>query len=185
VIGLLGRNGAGKSTLLKVIRGIAPADNKFIRVDGKCSADSINTCMAYLGQQSAIPREFSVRKAISLSMPPSDISSFLEDDMLAPISNEKVGALSTGVRRYLEIKLVLSKRCNFVLLDEPYSGVSPIIAERISELIRISSLSKGIILTDHNYTNVLQVATHLTLLKDGRLHHLQDSNELSALGYLP
>lgn len=53
-----------------------------------------------------------------------------------------------------------------MLLDEPYNGVSPIMIDSINELILESSKNKGIILTDHNYENVLKVANQLYLIKD-------------------
>ncbi len=140
--------------------------------------------MSYLSQTSSIPKNFTARKAISLSVPSTEIEAFIDDPIIARIINTRVGDISTGDLRYLEIKIVLTKHTPFILLDEPYVGVAPYLIEKINELIAQGAKSKGIILTDHNYRNVIQIATHLTLLKDGKLHHLNDRRQLLELGYL-
>ena len=71
-----------------------------------------------------------------------------------------------------------------MLLDEPYNGVSPIMIDSINELILESSKNKGIILTDHNYENVLKVANQLYLIKDCSTKKLKNKQELIQLGYL-
>jgi len=69
-------------------------------------------------------------------------------------------------------------------LDEPYNGLSPIMIEKINELITAMSSVKGIIITDHNYENVIKVSTKLALMKEGKMHHLKDKSELVEKGYL-
>ena len=106
------------------------------------------------------------------------------DNMIQNIQDKKIGHLSGGELRYLEIKIVLYNPSKFVLLDEPYNGLSPIMAEKINKLIHENSAQKGIITTDHNYQNVISMATQLTLMKEGKLHHLKDKIELVEKGYL-
>lgn len=186
IIGLLGRNGSGKSTLLKIIFGIQAADNKFIRVDGiiKNNTSELLGDISYLHQDNFIPDNFSVQKAILLSIIKENRSAFYEDEMIDSIKNKDIKQLSGGELRYLEIKLILSNSSKFVLLDEPYNGLSPFMAEKTNELIVENSKRKGIIITDHNYEKVINVATKLILMKEGKVHHLKDKRELIERGYL-
>lgn len=186
IIGLLGRNGSGKSTLLKIIFGIESADNKFIRIDGvvENQTSQLLKDVSYLPQESFIPNNFSVKKAISLSLSKQKLFAFLEDEFIKSISEKNIKDLSGGELRYLEIKLILSNSSKFVLLDEPYNGLSPLMVEKINELILKNSNQKGIIITDHNYEKVLNIATKLMLIKEGRLYLLNDKSELFEKGYL-
>lgn len=186
VIGLLGRNGSGKSTLLKIIFGIVPANGKHIIIDGIVNNKTCQLLenISYLDQDNFIPKHFSVKKAIILSIDEDKIIDFYDDLMIQSIQDKKIRHLSGGELRYLEIKLVLSNPSKFVLLDEPYNGLSPIMIEKINQLIRRNSSEKGIIITDHNYENVINIATQLVLIKEGKAHHLKDKNELIEKGYL-
>ena len=186
IIGILGRNGCGKSTLLKIIFGIVPADFKFIRIDGvvQLKPEALFQEISYLHQDSFMPKSLSVKKAIQLSIPKEHVHDFYSDEMIQAIQDKKIAHLSGGELRYLEIKLVLTNPSKFVLLDEPYNGLSPLMIEKINQLILDNAAQKGIIISDHNYQNVLLVATQLTLMKEGKLHHLNDKTELVEKGYL-
>ena len=186
IIGLLGRNGSGKSTLLKIIFGIVSADNKFIRIDGiiKSKTSQLLNDISYLDQDNFIPRHFSVKKAISLTVEREKLQSFYEDEIIQSIETKNIKHLSSGELRYLEIKLVLSNLSKFALLDEPYNGLSPIMVDKINQLIKDNSPQKGIVITDHNYENVIKVSNKLMLMVDGNLHSLKDKNELFEKGYL-
>lgn len=186
IIGILGRNGCGKSTLLKIIFGVVSADFKFVRIDGKVQlkAEALFRDISYLHQDSCIPKSLSVKKAIQLSIPKEELLDFYADEMIHNIRDKKTRHLSGGELRYLEIKLALRNPSKFVLLDEPYNGLSPLMGEKINQLILDNSAQKGIIITDHNYQNVISVATQLTLMKEGKLHYLKDKIELVEKGYL-
>ncbi len=112
------------------------------------------------------------------------LQDFYADEMIQSILNKKIKHLSGGELRYLEIKLILNNSSKFVLLDEPYNGLSPIMIEKINKLITVMSSVKGIIITDHNYENVIKVSTKLALMKEGKMHHLKDKSELVEKGYL-
>jgi len=186
IIGLLGRNGSGKSTLMKIIFGVVHAETKFIRIDGKVKnkVSQLMNEVSYLSQDNFIPQNLTVKKAIDLSIEKSVRIDFYLDDMISPVLNNKICQLSGGELRYLEIKLILSKSSNFILLDEPYNGLSPIMIEKVNDLIIENSKNKGIIITDHSYENVIKISTKLILIKDGKTHHLKDKKELIEKGYL-
>jgi ABC-type multidrug transport system ATPase subunit len=186
IIGLLGRNGSGKSTFLKIIFGIESAEFKFVRIDGvvKTKTSDLFIEISYLSQDNFIPSEFSVKKAISLSINSLQMDEFYNDEMIQSIRNRKISQLSGGELRYLEIKLVLCNSSKFVLLDEPYNGLSPLMIEKVNTLIKVNAKQKGILITDHNYENVIAISTKLMLMKDGKAHHLKSKEELVSKGYL-
>jgi ABC-type multidrug transport system ATPase subunit len=186
VIGLLGRNGSGKSTLLRIIFGIESADFKFVRIDGcvKFKTKDLFGDISYLPQVNFLPNLFSVKKAIQLSISKEKIPEFYVDEMIKSILDKKIAHLSGGELRYLEIKIILNNSSKFVLLDEPYNGLSPLMVEKVNELIVENSMNKGIVISDHNYENVIKVSNKLVLLKEGKAHHLVCKEELIEKGYL-
>ncbi|MCK8142351.1 ATP-binding cassette domain-containing protein [Flavobacterium sp. I-SCBP12n] len=186
VVGILGRNGSGKSTLLKIIFGIEAADFKFVRVDGivKANTSALINQISYLPQDNFIPNSLSIKKAITLSIAKDKIAHFSADDMIQSMLSKKIKHLSGGELRYLEIKLILYNDSKFVLLDEPYNGLSPIMIDKINNLIIEKASVKGIVITDHNYENVIKVSTKLALMKEGKMFHLKNKEELVERGYL-
>ena len=186
IIGLLGRNGSGKSTLLKIIYGIEQADNKFVRINGitkNRNADLLKD-ISYLNQNNFIPYHFSVKKAILLSINKNEIDVFYNDQMIQQIKNSRINELSGGELRYLEIKLILSNDSKFAFLDEPYNGLAPIMIEKVNNLIKQQSNFKGIMITDHNYTEIIKIAKKIIFLKDGRTMPIDNNNQLYDYGYL-
>ena len=161
IIGILGRNGTGKSTLLKILFGVLSAERKFIRINGKVLTRpyKLSNEICYLPQDNFIPHHFSIKKVVKLYLPKNKIEPFLDDSLLGSLANNKTGNLSGGEWRYLEIKLLLNTDCKFLLLDEPFNGASPLMIDTIKELIAEKAKTKGIILTDHDYRNVLDITT--------------------------
>ena len=187
IIGMLGRNGTGKSTLLKILFGTLQADRKFIRIDGKVYNQPYKTIneICYLPQDSFLPKHMSIEKTIELYLGKDKVQNFLEDSILQKLNTSKIAHLSGGELRYLEIKLLLQTDCKFLLLDEPFNGVSPILVGEIKKLILKTSEFKGIILTDHDYRNVLDDANQFCLIYDGGIKKIDDKQELVRWGYIP
>src|SRR5690606_20107728 len=136
IMGLLGRNGSGKSSLLKILSGVMAADQAFIRIDGQVISNRsrLSAFFSYLPQHDWIPPQLSVRKALNLSLDGASLKQCLENPFFAKILDTKVGSLSFGERRYLAIAIILHKPATFVLMDEPFNGLSPIAADQIAEL---------------------------------------------------
>ena len=187
IIGMLGRNGTGKSTLMKILFGTLNADRKFIRIDGKVYDQPYKTIneICYLPQDSFLPKNMSIEKTIELYLGKNNVLSFLENPVFQNLKKSKISHLSGGELRYLEIKLLLHTDCKFILLDEPFNGVSPILVGEIKKLILKTSETKGIILTDHDYRNVLDVANQFCLIYDGGIKRIDDKQELVRWGYIP
>lgn len=186
ILALFGRNGSGKTTLLKIIFGTLNAENKFIKIDNSVldSPFSFKNGISFLPQKNFIPKLLTVKKAISLFTEKNRVNIFYEDNQIELIKNKKIKHLSVGELKYLEIKLILSSKTFFSILDEPFSGLSPILIGKVKELILKESKNKGILIADHNYKTVLQFATKLYLLKNGKTILLNNQNQLKDLGYL-
>ena len=187
IIGLLGRNGTGKSTLLKIIFGTLFTDYKFIRINDEILNQPFKSKnkIAYLPQDNFLPKNITVNKVVEIYSDDFDQKRFLEDEVLSKVTGTKIGNLSGGESRYLEVKLLLNLDSIFVLLDEPFNGISPLHIELVKNMIRDKSLKKGIILTDHDYRNVLDVANKYYLLFDGGLKPVKTKQDLIDWGYVP
>ncbi len=187
IIGMFGRNGSGKSTLLKILFGILTAERKFIRINGKvfdCPYKTKNE-LCFLPQHDFLPKYMKAAKAVELYLGKDAVETFFADNILKKLNNNKVSELSGGELRYLEIKLLLKTESKFILLDEPFNGVSPLLVEYIRGLIVESSKTKGIILTDHDYKNVLDVANRYCLIYDGGIKTVTSKEGLIRWGYVP
>jgi ABC-type lipopolysaccharide export system ATPase subunit len=187
IVGLLGRNGSGKSTLLKIIFGTLEAEGKYIKVDEKVY-DKIykeKGIINYLPQNDFLPRQLKARNIINIYFDKNEREKIKNDKIVEKIINTKIGNLSGGELRYFEVKLLINLKSKFILLDEPFNGISPIAIEEIKKMIIENSLHKGIILTDHDYRNVLSVANKIYILKNGSIKELKDKNELIYYGYIP
>jgi len=186
IIGIFGSNGAGKSTLFKILFGTMSAERKFIRIDSKvydCTY-KVKNGICFLPQHNFLPNHLKVEKAVSLYIGKKTIDNFFYDEVITSFRKSKVFSLSGGELRYLEIKLLLSTGAKFVVLDEPFNGISPILIESIKKMIIEKSSTKGIILTDHDYRNVLAVANQYYIIYDGGIRKIKDKRELVVWEYI-
>lgn len=188
VLGLFGRNGSGKSTLLKILFGTLRAKTLKLEIDEHFFGGSgiiQNRKIGYLPQFSFLPQNTMVRTIIPRFFPNhEDQDRIFYDPGIARIDDRKINQLSLGERRYLELVLIGNLDHPFLMLDEPFSMVEPLYAERISAFVEKLREKKGIILTDHYYENVWNVSTKRMLLKDGKLYFLSNKEELREMGYL-
>jgi len=85
----------------------------------------------------------------------------------------------------VELLIMLHSPAKYVLIDEPFNGLSPRYIEEIKRMIKAQSVSKGFIITDHSYLNILDIADTIFLLREGALHKVNDKDELKWHGYIP
>jgi lipopolysaccharide export system ATP-binding protein len=187
IIGFLGRNGTGKSTLLKIIFGTLYTDYKHIRINDSVLDQPYKTKnkIAFLNQDNFLPKNLTVRQIVNLCSYNLDQNMFLDDDVLSKVLDTRIRLLSGGESRYFEVKLILNLDSQFVLLDEPFNGISPIHVDLIKKMILDKSSQKGIVLTDHDYRNVLDVANKYYLLFDGGIKKIKTKQDLIDWGYIP
>lgn len=186
IVGLLGKNGSGKSTLLKIIFGTENADSKYIKIANKIIHNQHDRFkhLAYLSQHHYLPQNIKVSKLISLFCSPKNIEIIKENPSINKILFQKPRECSSGELRFLEILLILYSENEFILLDEPFPSLSPIIIEELKLMIKNISKEKGIIITDHRFQDVMEISNRIYLLSNTNLKPIENENQLKQFGYL-
>lgn len=188
IVSLLGRNGCGKSTLLRIIFGTEPALNKSIRINGKVyeSPFAKGNLIAYLPQHHFLPKNLSIKKIVALYFSrESDRQQILSHPLIKAHSHLHADQLSGGSRRFFEILLIASMDVRFVLLDEPFNGLEPLLVEEVIKLIMQLKPNKGFIITDHNFRTTIQTSDRIILIQNGVCRHIRDLQELERYEYVP
>ena len=114
---------------------------------------------------------------------------FEKEPILNKIKNQKIISLSEGELRFLEIILLFSLDRQYYLMDEPFTGIEPLIIEKISKLIlEEKEKGKGILITDHYHRYVTKIIDECYLMQDGYLIKIENNEEfekgLLKFGYL-
>jgi ABC-type multidrug transport system ATPase subunit len=188
IIGILGRNGSGKSTLLKIIFGTQRAENSWIRINAKVYSQPFKAgnLISYLPQFNYLPTSISIRKTISIFLPDrKQREALFHDAHVQKHLHKKVGQLSGGELRYLQILLLLHLNTPFLLLDEPFSGIEPLYRDEIKKLLISHKKDKGIMITDHDYKNIIDVSDSLKLIANGVCNHIKEVRQLERWNYIP
>ena len=185
-VGVLGRNGAGKSTLFDIIFGIDRRAQRFVRVGDTLirSVSDTRGRIGYLPQGGFLPKGLKVKTCITGFLPGPLAGILLEHPLITPHRDKGTNQLSTGERRLIEVMLIVFAPSAYVLLDEPFNGLSPIVRDEVTGVLMAQKARKGILIADHDYTQVLKIADRLVLLDRGCTKPVRDRRELVDLGYL-
>lgn len=183
VVGLVGPNGAGKTTSFYMIVGLVRADRGRISLNGQNISElSIDKRarmgIGYLPQEASIFRNLSVfdnvfsvvqkRRELSRQEQRTTTMQLLEEFRVDHLSGQLGITLSGGERRRVEIARALANNPSFMLLDEPFAGVDPISISDIKRLIEhLSKRSIGILLTDHNVQETLDICDRSYIVNQG------------------
>jgi len=184
IYGLLGPNGAGKTTTFYIIAGLLSSDRGQIILSGEdISAIPMHQRskrgIKYLPQEPSIFQNLSVYENLyglaELSFDNKrDIEIFIDNSMeefnLSKISDLKGRQLSGGQRRKVEIARTLAADPKVILLDEPFAGIDPIAIEDIKNvLIKLLKRDIGILITDHNVRETLEICNKAAIISDGKV----------------
>ena len=188
ILGVFGRNGSGKSTLLKILFGTLKPDAIDVMINDIPiipKAVIPERHIAYLPQDPFLPKHLKVRQVIPLFYEDGDEQDrIFRARYVEKMAAQKVGTLSLGERRYLELLLIAHLEHPFLLLDEPFSMIEPLYKEEIKKVLFSLKAKKGILLTDHYYQDVLDIADKNVVLTKGELHAVNTKENLQKLGYL-
>lgn len=185
IIGLLGRNGSGKSTLLKIIFGSMQADRKFVKVGDKIINGLFDNrhLIKYLPHDSFLPNHIKIKTIIDLFCSDTNAGLVKNHALMRPLLSKKSKQVSAGEKRLLEILIIIFSDSEFTLIDEPFSGLSPLWKEDIKTALLTQSREKGFIITDHDYRNIMDIATRIMIIHDGGTKEITSENELAEWGY--
>jgi ABC-type multidrug transport system ATPase subunit len=184
IVGLLGRNGCGKSTLLKIIFGSIRPDYMHMRLNGKPVKRAYLTGkVAYLPQHFFIPSNLRIRQLVPLYTHKYRDELFAQEIILENL-DRVMADLSGGQRRLIEFLLVLYSDSDFVLLDEPFTQLAPVVIEGMQKQLLKFKTFKGIIFTDHYYQQILANASRIVLLHNGCNYKINGVEDLKLHGYL-
>jgi lipopolysaccharide export system ATP-binding protein len=185
VVGLLGRNGSGKSSLLKIIFGTLIPTHKYVSIDGEVLAKGYHkNRIAYLPQINYLPKGIKIGSMAKVLVDAAYWLEFSELDIYKDHRHKKAEELSGGELRQLEMLMVLYNKADFILLDEPFTHVTPVQADYFKGIIKAVSKYKGIIITDHQYRNIIDVSDRLIIITNGCTKPVAGLNDLVTYNYL-
>ena len=194
VVGLLGPNGAGKTTTFYMITGMIRPNEGIVKLNG---TDITKMPMykrarhgiGYLAQEPSVFTKLSVEDNLRLVLEMTTLTKeeqaqklekLLDDFSITHIRKNKAFNLSGGERRRTEIARALVMEPNFILLDEPFSGIDPIAVEDIQQIIfGLKSRNIGVLITDHNVRETLSITDRSYLLYEGNILKSGSAREMT------
>jgi lipopolysaccharide export system ATP-binding protein len=194
VLGLLGPNGAGKTTSFYLILGLVPPDAGRVFLDDHDITDlpmylRARRGIGYLPQEASIFRRMSVQENLLAILETRDLDGDeirqRSEELLREFGLEKVAqapgyAVSGGERRRAEIARAVASDPRFILLDEPFAGIDPIAVSDLQRIvIRLKEKGIGVLITDHNVRETLQITDRAYIISDGRIFRHGTPSELA------
>jgi len=184
IVGLLGPNGAGKTTTFSMIIGLVPQDGGRIYLGGEDITDMpmyrrAQEGLSLLPQEPSAFRRLSVEdnlRAILQVLPGSsphgdgEIEDVLREFGLERLAAARAYTLSGGERRRLEIARAMLTRPEFILLDEPFTGIDPLAIQDLQRIIRtLKEKGLGLVITDHSVRETLKITDRAYIIDKGRI----------------
>jgi lipopolysaccharide export system ATP-binding protein len=184
IVGLLGRNGAGKTTTFSMILGLVPQDSGRVYLRDEDITDRpmylrARKGLVLLPQEPSAFRKLTVEEnllAVLETRPPgagpkgARVTGMLEEFGLEKLAGARALTLSGGERRRLEIARAMVMDPDFVLLDEPFTGIDPLSVRDLQAIIRsLRAKGIGILLTDHSVREALEITDRAYILEGGRI----------------
>lgn len=185
IVGLLGPNGAGKTTCFYITCGLIKTDSGQValnnhKIDHRPMHKRAKLGLGYLPQEPSVFRKLSaednimavleLNQALDKDTQKKRLEELLEEFNIGHIRTLNGLSLSGGERRRVEIARALAMDPKFILLDEPFAGVDPISVGDIQQIIlHLKSKGIGILITDHNYREMLDTCDHSYVLHNGAI----------------
>ncbi len=194
VVGLLGPNGAGKTTSFYMVCGLTDATSGEVFLNGENItqlplSSRAQMGIGYLPQESSIFKDLTVEENLLIAAEALKlkketirprIEKLLEIFNIEPIRSRIGIRLSGGERRRVEIARALVGDPKFLLLDEPFAGIDPIAVIDIQNIIKqLVDLDMGILITDHNVRETLDICDRAYVMKSGELLASGTSDEIA------
>lgn len=187
VVGLLGPNGAGKTTTFYMVVGLVRPDLGNVYLDSeditqKAMYERALKGISYLPQEASVFRKLTVRENIlgvleilpaysgKKDLQESRCNELIEELQLNKVAESRAYSLSGGERRRVEIARALATSPKFILLDEPFAGIDPIVVSELQTIVRVlKEKGIGVLITDHNVRETLGICDRAYILSDGKV----------------
>ena len=185
VIGLVGQNGAGKSTLLRMIAGVYQVDEGKILVDSFLNTSKESKELVFfLPDDPYAPINSDINSVLEFYKLFYDVDEDIFDNLVDKFTlprKVKINKFSKGMKRLLFIALSLSINCRYLLLDEAFDGLDPLVLETVKEqIVRIcKDKEKTVVVSSHNVTALEKLVDKFVVIHDGRL---SKDGDLDSLG---
>jgi len=182
IVGLLGPNGAGKTTSFYMIIGLVTPNGGQVLLDGEDITrlpiyKRARMGLGYLSQESSVFKKLTVEENILLVWEAVGVSEKQQRQMLDPLLTEfniehirkyKAYVLSGGERRRCEVARALAGNPDFIMLDEPFTGIDPVTIESLKDIIAsLRDKGLGVLITDHNVRETLSICDRAYIMMDG------------------
>jgi len=184
VVGLLGPNGAGKTTSFYTIAGFIRPDGGRVLLNGEEITKlpihmRAQKGISYLAQEPSVFKKLTVEENVRIILEPlgltkneikNRIDALMADLKIEYLRDNKGHALSGGERRRVEIMRALATQPDFILLDEPFAGIDPLAVADLQKLIiALKDKGLGILISDHNVRETLQVCDFAYIMNAGQI----------------
>jgi lipopolysaccharide export system ATP-binding protein len=194
IVGLLGPNGAGKTTTFYMTVGFVTPNSGKVLIDGEDITElpmyrRAQKGIGYLPQEASVFRKLSVEDNLLAILELMNLTKDEQRDKLEALLTEfslhnirkNIGdSLSGGERRRTEIARALASDPKFILLDEPFAGIDPIVVEDIQYIVaKLKTKNIGILITDHNVQETLSIIDRAYLMFEGKILSQGTAEELA------
>lgn len=183
-VGLLGRNGCGKTCLMRGVYGTLECEKSVI-IDNISVYEAYKkpSLIRYLPQHHFIPKYLTLKRVFRDFA--VDFERFTEFFPVFQLrENTKIGHLSGGMHRLVELYVIIKSDAKFILLDEPFTHINPVQIETIQSIIDEERSCKGFLITDHLFKRIQESCNQVYLLLNGKIHYVENEDDLKKLGYL-
>ena len=174
IIGLLGPNGSGKTTLIKLMNGLLTPGKGQILIDGNLPGVGTKACVSYLPERTYLPPAIRVKQLLSYftdfyaDFDRQKALSMLSSLQISPDASLKT--LSKGTKEKVQLIMVMSRRAQLYILDEPIAGVDPAARDYILKtIIQDYSEEASILLSTHLISDIEPILDDVIFLKDGEI----------------
>ena len=178
VFGLLGRNGAGKTTTMRMIMDVFKPDSGTIYVDGK-EIDRRRTKFGYLPEERGLYPKLEIKTQLIYL---AELNGMGKTEALAAIDkwlgklemsdtlHKKLDTLSKGNQQKIQLASVLISNPDIIILDEPFSGLDPVNAESLKNIIfEMIDEGKIVIFSSHQMSNIEEICDEIVILDNGKI----------------
>ncbi len=183
IIGLLGKNGTGKSTLIKLINGLLTATSGKILINGEEIGVESKKIISYLPERTYLDKSMTVEKVITFFQEFYDnFDSEKARKLLADLDLDtslKLSKMSKGMQEKVQLVLVMSRKADLYILDEPLGGVDPATRDYILDTI-LTNFNEGasVIISTHLISDIERILDEVIFIDDGRIVLQSNSDEL-------